>query len=155
MEQFHEYEHTQPGILLRILIGVLAVSVGAPAMAVLAEGGVEGAIPLAAIVMMAAFLLALFHSLTVRVSRNEIALSFGIGLVRKHFLTKDIQTVATVRNRWYNGWGIRKIRRGWLFNVTGWDAVEIQLVNGRRYRIGTDEPEELLAAIESAATMTR
>jgi len=155
MEQFHEYEHTQPGTLVRILIGVLAVGVGAPALGVLVEGRVEDAIILAAIFMVAAFLMALFHSLTVRVSRDEIAIAFGIGLIRKRLRTNEIQTAAAVRNRWYNGWGIKKIRRGWLFNVTGWDAVEIQLVNGRRYRIGTDEPELLLAAIESAAAIAR
>ena len=56
------------------------------------------------------------------------------------------------KNRWYNGWGIRLIPRGWIFNVSGFDAVEIQMKNGRRYRIGTDEPEALLAAIQSVTT---
>ncbi|HIA47103.1 MAG TPA: hypothetical protein EYN96_03830 [Candidatus Hydrogenedentes bacterium] len=149
MESSHEYEHTQSGTFVRVLLGVLAVTTGAPAMVVLAEGGGGGSIPLAIIAVMAVFLLALFHSLTVRVSRDEIAISFGMGLIRKHFEIRQIQSAAAVRNRWYNGWGIRKIVNGWLFNVSGWDAVEIHLENGRRYRIGTDEPEELLAAIES------
>ena len=93
--------------------------------------------------------LALFHSLTVRVSRNDIVLCFGIGLIRKSFVIDDIQSATIVRNRWYIGWGIKKIRGGWLYNVSGFDAVEIQLKNDRRYRIGTDQPRELLAAIES------
>tara|TARA_B100001013_G_scaffold334465_1_gene252165 strand:- start:893 stop:1297 length:405 start_codon:yes stop_codon:yes gene_type:complete len=93
--------------------------------------------------------LALFHSLTVRVSRNDIVLWFGIGLIRKSFVSDDIQSATIVHNRWYNGWGIKKIRGGWLYNVSGFDAVEIQLKNDRRYRIGTDQPRELLAAIES------
>ncbi len=35
-----------------------------------------------------------------------------------------------------------------------YDAVEIQLKNGRRYRIGTDEPAELLGAVESVIANT-
>jgi len=50
-----------------------------------------------------------------------------------------------VKNHWYYGWGIR----AWLwprmviFNVSGFDAVEIAMKNGKIYRIGTDEPEQL------------
>jgi hypothetical protein len=34
--------------------------------------------------------------------------------------------------------------------VSGFDAIEIQLKNERKYRIGTDQPKKLLAAVESA-----
>ena len=97
-----------------------------------------------------ATVIALFHSLTVRVSQNDICLSFGVGIIQRKFLIDDIESTTTVRNRWYNGWGIRWIRSGRLYNVSGFDAVEIQLKNDRRYRIGTDQPRELLAAIETA-----
>jgi len=30
-----------------------------------------------------------------------------------------------------------------IFNVSGFDAVEIKMKNGKIYRIGTDEPEKL------------
>lgn len=94
--------------------------------------------------------MSLFHSLTVRVSQNEISLSFGIGVIQKSFLTDEIESVAAEQNRWYHGLGIKKISGGWLFNVSGFDAVELRMRNGRLYRIGTDQPQELLAAIESA-----
>jgi hypothetical protein len=35
----------------------------------------------------------------------------------------------------------------WIYNVSGFDAVEITLKNGNTYRIGTDEPKELEQAI--------
>ena len=92
----------------------------------------------------------LCHSLTVRISPSDIALSFGVGLIQKSFPTGDICSARIVRNRWYHGWGVRKIRGGWLYNVSGYDAVEIQFKNERKYRIGTDQPKELLAAIELA-----
>jgi hypothetical protein len=31
----------------------------------------------------------------------------------------------------------------WIYNVSGFDAVEIKLKNGKVYRIGTDEPKKL------------
>ena len=34
-----------------------------------------------------------------------------------------------------------------IYNVSGFDAVEIQLKNGKIYRIGTDEPKKLEQAI--------
>ena len=48
------------------------------------------------------------------------------------------------------GWGIRLIPNGWLWNVSGLGAVELSLVNGQRFRIGTDEPEQLATAIQGA-----
>jgi hypothetical protein len=95
--------------------------------------------------------LALFHSLTVAVTREEVRLHFGIGLIRKRFALSDIESVSTVSNHWYNGWGIRAIRNGWLYNVSGFDAVELRFHSGRVARIGTDEPARLARAIESAA----
>jgi hypothetical protein len=147
---FQEYEHTQPGTLIRLSIGGGAVALGILAIVLSATGAVEGAIICAVMAVVFVFLLCLFHSLAVRVSRDDVAIAFGIGVVRKSFIVDDIQSVSGVRNHWYNGWGIRKIRGGWLYNVSGWDAVQIDLTDGRKYRIGTDEPRELLMAIESA-----
>jgi hypothetical protein len=37
-----------------------------------------------------------------------------------------------------------------VYNVSGFDAVEIKLKNGKRYRIGTDEPKDLEQAIRNS-----
>ena len=47
------------------------------------------------------------------------------------------------------GWGIRKVSRGWMYNNAGRNAVELSLRSGKVFRIGTDQPVELLAAITS------
>ena len=147
----HDYEHTQPGTFIRVLLGFFSVVICAPAALRLASGVEQHtAIVFSAIVVICVSVFALFHSLTIRVSRNDIFLSFGVGLIRKRFHVQDIKSAAIVRNRWYNGWGIKKIRGGWLYNVSGFDAVEIQLKTDRKYRLGTDQPRELLTAIESA-----
>ena len=31
----------------------------------------------------------------------------------------------------------------WIYNVSGFDAIEIQTKDGKRHRIGTDEPKKL------------
>ncbi len=152
----YDYDHTQPGTLIRWLIGGPLLAMAAIATALLAAGSPpEETIWLGVPTVIIAIVLPLFHSLTVCVSQNEIALSFGVGLIGKRFTIADVQSASTVCNHWYYGWGIRKIGGGWLFNVSGFDAVEIQLTNGRRYRIGTDQPLELLAAIESAMKSAR
>jgi hypothetical protein len=142
------YEHTQPGTLTRILLGLVLV---VPAVqTVRAADDPESAMVLGGTTLIIAGMLAAFHALTIRVSLNEIEVLFGIGLPRKTFLVRDIVSTSIVRNRWYNGWGIKRFRGGWLYNVSGFDAVELELANGSKARLGTDKPQELLSAINLA-----
>jgi len=97
----------------------------------------------------------LFHCLTVEVTRTSIHVRFGPGLVRKTFALSEVQQVTVVRNHWYNGWGIRRLRHGWLYNVSGFDAVELVMRDGHVNRIGTSQPRELAKAIESARAASR
>ena len=84
------------------------------------------------------------------IARGYLRLRFGVGLIRRQFRLNDIESYEQVRNKWWYGWGIKLTPHGWMFNVSGFDAMQIRLKNGRQYRIGTDEPESLLAAIEAA-----
>ena len=94
--------------------------------------------------------LLLFGTLTVDVDRERVQVVFGIGLIRKTVRLADIAAFQPVRNPWIAGWGIRAIRGGMLWNVSGLDAVELALRDGRFFRIGTDEPEALARAIQAA-----
>ncbi|MFC2014949.1 hypothetical protein ACFLUP_03040, partial [Chloroflexota bacterium] len=69
-------------------------------------------------------------------------------LTIKKFKLQDIKSCRAVRNFWYYGWGIRRTPYGWLYSVSGLGAVEIELVTGKKYRIGTDVPSELEKAIQ-------
>ena len=91
--------------------------------------------------------LLLFASLTVEADEKNLQIRFGPGLIRKKFLLHEIQAYQAVKNHWYYGWGIRRIPHGWLYNVSGLDAIELQMSSGKNYRIGTDEPEQLVQAI--------
>jgi hypothetical protein len=140
-----EYRHTQPGTLVRWLVGAMVVL--CLALSAFTNAGLVG--PIMAIVFI--LVLFLFHSLTVRIDRQQLTLRFGLGLIRRSFPLREIRDARAVRNHWYYGWGIRWTPHGWLYNVSGFDAVEIELRDGRKYRIGTDRPLELQQAILEAA----
>ena len=136
---------------MRIIFGGIAVIIGCTAIG-LAVGGFPPQVVLGLGGTTAGMIVAtfLFHSLNVRVDAEFVRVRFGIGLVRKKFRLADIEQASSSQSRWFNGWGIKKIRGGWLFNVSGFKTVELKMKNGRRYLIGTDEPKKLAAAIEAA-----
>jgi hypothetical protein len=45
------------------------------------------------------------------------------------------------------GWGIHWSRFGWLYNVSGYGAVAVTLRNGKRFALGSDEPQTLSSLI--------
>jgi hypothetical protein len=134
------------GILILWALGLAVAATSVILIPLVASGSAIATSPAVVVIVLAVCML-LFGTLTVEVSRDRIALWFGPGLIRKAFSVKDIRRATVVRNPWYYGWGIRLTPHGWLFNVSGFDAVEIELSSGRKYRIGTDEPQELLSAI--------
>jgi len=103
-----------------------------------------------AIMAIILFILASFSTLTVVIDEQFLKIRFGWGVFCKNFPLTDIVTIGKVKNHWYYGWGIRLWfwPKMWIFNVSGFDAIEIQMKNGKIYRIGTDEPEKLESAIK-------
>ena len=101
------------------------------------------------IVLIVLWIIGSFSSLTVMIDGNNLRIKFGYGIYRKNFKLHEITSAKTVKNHWYYGWGIRIWfwPRMVIYNVSGFDAVEIKLKNGKTYRIGTDEPEALEIAI--------
>lgn len=87
--------------------------------------------------------------LTVVVDARAVTASFGWGWPTRTVDRAEIESAVRVRNSWWHGWGIRKVSRGWMYNNAGRHAVELSLRSGRVFRIGTDQPVELLAAITS------
>ncbi|MBM44248.1 MAG: hypothetical protein CMJ36_04460 [Phycisphaerae bacterium] len=92
----------------------------------------------------------LFHSLSVEIDAESIGLSFGPGLIRKRIALSEIVSCRPVRNSWLLGFGIRYVFDGWMWNVSGLDAVQLTFADGRHFRIGTDEPDVLSRAISDA-----
>jgi hypothetical protein len=137
------YRHTQVGWVMLVAVAA-AIALGWGALP--PEAAVAARIPLLLIV---ALLLLGFGTLTVEVSEDAIRLWFGIGLIRKRIPLREVRSWREFRNPWYTGWGIRMGPGGVVWNVSGFDAVQLEL-GGKRFRIGTDEPAELVAAITRA-----
>jgi hypothetical protein len=87
----------------------------------------------------------------VSIDEKYLQIKFGYGIFRKKFVLSEIASTAQVKNHWYHGWGIRIWfwPYMWIYNVSGFDAVEIKTKTGKIYRIGTDEPIQLESAIRS------
>jgi hypothetical protein len=139
-----QYEHTQVGYLIIIAMVTTMVLIGI----IFATSGLNW-IAIGVLVIIA-IALVLFSSLTVVIWEEELEVRFGPGLVRKRIRLDEIESCKIVKNRWYYGWGIRLTPHGTLYNVSGFDAVEIKLGTGKQFRIGTDVPQELEAAIQKA-----
>ena len=97
-----------------------------------------------------AMLLLGFYSLRVVIDDSCLRLIFGIGYVRKKFELNKISSVRAVRNPWFYGWGIHLTPRGWLYNVSGFHAVEISMNTGEKFRVGTDAPDALAKEIRNS-----
>jgi hypothetical protein len=139
-----DYSHEQFGTLVVVSILPFGVFMAV----VLAAIGLTNALLFVWVVLIA--LLVLFYRLRVEVTREHLRFRFGIGLIGWTFKTAEIVSASPVRNKWYYGWGIRLTPHGWLFNVSGFDAIEVHMRSGKKYRIGTDEPEVFAAAVNRA-----
>jgi len=137
------YRHTQPGTAIL----AVCLAIGALGAAITWRTGQMSMIFMPIIAIAVAVV---FHSLTVEVDDNELRWHFGPGFWTYRLARDQIRNVAAVRNHWWNGFGIRTAPGFRLYNVSGLDAVELQLKSGDIRRIGTDDPGGLAAALKSA-----
>lgn len=94
-----------------------------------------------------------FVTLNVTIDDEVLKIKFGYGIYSTSFLLNEIDSVKQVKNPWYIWWWIRIWfwpKKTIIYNISGFDAVEIVLKNGKIYRIGTDESQKLYEAIEIA-----
>ena len=147
------YKHTQIGyLMIFVTLLVTALFAWAQIMARLEPPSVDSGTNFAITAIMALVLITLgsFVTLTTSIDETCFKLKFGYGIFTKKFALNQIVSVHSVKNHWYYGWGIRfwLWPKMWIYNVSGFDAVEIIMRNGKIYRIGTDAPSELEASIK-------
>ena len=97
------------------------------------------------------FVIRSFSELCVSVEGVYLKIRFKYWIFSKKFLLSDIQSAKKVRNKCYHGWGIR-----WkfapftpIFNVYWLDAIELIMRNNKRYRIGTDDVDNLFETVNN------
>jgi hypothetical protein len=135
------YKHTQSGTLIVVLM--LGVSLITVTLGLCVHRALMFSVP---ILLISGWL---FHSLTIEVTESELRWRFGPGLIRKSVLLSDIVSARQVQTNFIEGWGIHLSRFGWLYNVSGKEAVAFTMKNGKNFALGTDEPAELLRVINS------
>ncbi len=150
------YKHTQTGwvMLVSLIAGMPLIGFTMVYMANSLLGDTRliwANVSVLAVLTIAALL---FCKLTVVVDDRSVKASFGPGVIKKSIPLDDIESCGAVRNRWWYGWGIHWTPKGWLYNVSGMEAVELRLKNGKRIRIGTDEPRELEEFIKGKMAKT-
>ncbi len=143
---YQAYKHKQWGFvtfaampLIAVLVMImndLVVAIPAPALGVL-----FGSLTLVAVA---------FSSMTIEVNESEISWYFGPGLFKKSLLLEEVGQCKKVKNPLWMGFGIHAYGTGWIYNVSGLLGVEIELKGGSFIRLGTDEPNYLIQAIEDA-----
>lgn len=137
------YRHRQSGAAMRVMLSIgpiILVAVG-----LLIDRSIVF-LPLALVLGLAGYLLT---SLTVEVTATNLVWFFGPGVWRNKIELASIVTATVETNKWWWGLGIHLTPRGWLYNVAGLKAVEVTTRDGKRVRIGSDEPERLADAINS------
>ncbi|MDP2091355.1 MAG: hypothetical protein Q8K30_07205 [Candidatus Gracilibacteria bacterium] len=135
-----KYNHTQIGVLMIIVL----IAITFLFIYIVYLNGVEF-YSLTSMILIFLILLS-FLTLNVNIDDDALNIKFGYGLYTNSFLLKEIESVKVVKNPWYIGWGIRFWfwpKKIIVYNVSGFDAVEIVLKDGKIYRIGTDEPIQL------------
>jgi hypothetical protein len=136
------YQHTQPAtLILRATLSLAAL------MAVTGWLVARQAFIAVPILLLSAWL---FHSLTIAITEGELRWRFGPGLIRKRVPLANIATARVVRTNFLEGWGIHFSRFGMLYNVSGYDAVAVTLRSGKRFALGTDEPQVLATQLNQA-----
>ena len=133
------YEHTQIGhVIIWSLLAIILI----------ASGGLIGhRAPPIIISIILLVCLVLFYRLKIRIEDEILCASFGPGIISKKVRLSEIVRCEPIRIRWWYGWGIHLTPFGWLYNVSGFDAVAITLRDGRKFAFGTDDPHGLIDAI--------
>ncbi|ASM53119.1 hypothetical protein PNIG_a0873 [Pseudoalteromonas nigrifaciens] len=90
----------------------------------------------------------LFHGLTVKVNDTHISWAFGPGVAGQSIALADIAEAKAVQNSYRHGIGIRITHDGWIYTVSGFSAIQLTLKDGTLYRVGTNDQQGLLTALE-------
>lgn len=130
-----EYHHRQVGYAIILIVAPLFILVWPSWTSVLILG----------------LILTLFWSFTVEIREGLLHFYFGFGFMRRTIALTDVAMCSPVKHPWYGGYGIRWSPRGMIYIVSGQHAVELTLVSGKKFRIGTDEPMVLCRQIAQSS----
>lgn len=144
LARMERYSHTQQSPMWMLVVVPVLVVIGFSLLAG-EDGGATAVIALS--LLLIAAVVVVFSRLSVSVDEQHVVLAFGAGWPKKRIELSTVTAATPVRNTWWYGFGIHRIPGGWMWNVWGLDAVELALADGKTFRIGTDEPAEVVRAL--------
>ena len=136
------YEQTQIGhLIVWSLLAIILIASGGS----IGSSAHRGPSVVVSIILLVC--LVLFYKLRITIEDETLCPSFGSGIIRKRVRLAEIVRCEAIRIRWWYGWGIHLTPCGWLYNISGFDAVAMTLRDGRNFALGTDDPHGLVDAI--------
>ncbi|MGH7328651.1 MAG: hypothetical protein ACREJX_09910 [Polyangiaceae bacterium] len=95
-----------------------------------------------------ALIIVTFATLTVRVTNTTLEWHMTLWPMGVRVPIAEIESATPIKTP--VSWGIYPTRDGWLWNVTGNNAIAIKLHDGKRYAVGVPEHESVMRAIAKA-----
>ena len=140
------YDHTQSGPLYLLL---LAFSILILVLALMMGEIVLQTILYCSGALMLLFALS-FHHLTVSDEGTGLLIAFGpLPLFRRRLQYSELEKVEPAKSTILDGIGIHiSPSGGWVWNIWGYECVDVWYRQGRKVRIGTDDPEGLEKFLE-------
>jgi hypothetical protein len=148
------YDHIQTALIyLLVLLTAVALLVGAISVG-RDEPGLTVVLLVSGLPM--AITAFSFRHLRIRDEGATLAVRFGpLPLFGTRFAYSDIASVDRDKTTWSDGFGIHWVpRRGWTYNLWGFDCVRLTMRNGRIYRVGTDDSDALYTFLQERLEVT-
>ena len=93
------------------------------------------------------FGLFILMKLKTKINNDKIEMSF-FPFIKKTIKWNEIKKVEVINYGFVGGWGIRHPKYGKVYNIKGNKGLAIELLNGKKYLIGTQKETELKEVIK-------
>lgn len=145
------YERRQTGY---VIVVALVIAMGLIVIAAAGSNSNTGIAFTGPLAIVLGVVAGIFSSMTVRVTTTTLEWWIGIRAIGRRVPITEIASIESIKTNIFEGWGIHLTWHGWVWNVSGFNAVQIRLKSGTRYAVGTPEPDKLIAAIREAQSGT-
>jgi hypothetical protein len=103
---------------------------------------------LVAVVALVTVIVAVFSTMITEVTDSEVVVGFRFGAMQRRVPFADIVRAERANIAWWHGTGVKYGLNTTSYLVRPGPAVALILKSGRTLRIGTDDPDGLMAALK-------
>lgn len=147
------YHHRETSIKAMLLFIPISAIVGGAFLFVAKEQKPAVALMLA-IMTFVAIVVAVFSTLTVEVTGEQLTFGFLFGVMRRRIQLAEIASAARTSLPWWYGTGVKYGLKGLTYLIWPGPAVAVTLRDGRTVQVGTEDADALLAALAQSGIRT-